>query len=269
MEGQGDVDVDEGPSTLQSLPWASQTALCQHIINREKKKSRHHGGLPPEGNTGPHGPLTATPSGCAVTGSSLGLGPCQGGTGHARKGGEEGEERQRSEGEGRKEGLRTACRLSRLAPAPGRATRERGKGTEQAGSSNQQKTQRQRSEDERCFTTVNQSQRKERDKTTQRTRQTTTVPGKPALFLRGELRRPEAERAPAALRAGAPPHFHSASRPPGMPPRPFPPGAPNAQKAGNTEPEHPLDNSHCSARCSDVENRQEKIAKPQQAGMGS
>ena len=141
-------------------------------------------------------------------------------------------DKEAEEKEGRKEGLRTACRLSRPAPAPapGRAIRERGKGTEQAGSSNQQKTQRQRSEDERCFTTVNQSQQKERDKTTQRTRQTTTVPGKPALFLRGELRRPEAERAPAALRAGAPPHFHSASRPPGMPPRPLPSGSPKSPK---------------------------------------
>lgn len=103
LEGQGDVDVDEGPSTLQGLPWASQTALCHHIINRERKKSRHHGGLPPEGNTGPHGPLTATPSGCAVTGSSLGRSPCQGGTGPARKGGRKGKrDKEAKEKEGRK-----------------------------------------------------------------------------------------------------------------------------------------------------------------------
>ena len=124
MEGQGDVDVDEGPSTLQGLPWASQTALCHHIINREKKKSRHHGGLPPEGNTGPHGPLTATPSGCAVTGSSLGLSPCQGGTGPARKGGG-GRGRETKKRRRRKEGRATnGLPPEQAGPGPGPGPRD-------------------------------------------------------------------------------------------------------------------------------------------------
>jgi len=58
------------------------------------------------------------------------------------------------------------------------------------------------------------------------------------LLLRGKLRWPEAERAPAGVQSGAPPNFLIVPSPLGMLPLPSPLGVPNAPNGSNTEPEH-------------------------------